>query len=111
MSILIKGMEMPENCRDCGIEQEGFWCGALDGYQNTRCFTNERREDCPLVEVPVDYDELLKAAQAMHTWIFLHSGNEKLAYKACGLSDEMNALLGYSGSYTVTISADKDGEQ
>ena len=52
MSIIIKGMEMPKNCRDCGIEQEGFWCGALDGYQNTRCFTNERREDCPLVELP-----------------------------------------------------------
>ena len=52
MEIYIKGMEMPKSCRDCGIEQEGFWCGALDGYQNTRCFTNERREDCPLVPVP-----------------------------------------------------------
>ena len=50
--IYIKGMGMPKSCRDCGIEQEGFWCGALDGYQNTRCFTNERREDCPLVPVP-----------------------------------------------------------
>ena len=49
------------------------------------------------------YDELLKAAQAMHTWIFLHSGNEELAYKACGLSDEMNAFLGYSGSLTLTL--------
>lgn len=52
MGVYIKGMEMPKSCRDCGIEQEGFWCGALDGYQNTRCFTNERREDCPLVHVP-----------------------------------------------------------
>jgi len=52
MGVYIKGMEMPKSCRDCGIEQEGFWCGALDGYQNTRCFTHERREDCPLVPVP-----------------------------------------------------------
>lgn len=52
MGVYIRGMEMPTSCRDCGIEQEGFWCGALDGYQNTRCFTNERREDCPLVPVP-----------------------------------------------------------
>lgn len=52
MGVYIKGMEMPKSCRDCGIEQEGFWCGALDGYQNTRCFTNERREDCPLIEIP-----------------------------------------------------------
>lgn len=63
--IYIKGMEMPESCRDCGIEQEGFWCGALDGYQNTRCFANERREDCPLISVPdhgrlIDADALLK---------------------------------------------------
>ena len=53
------------------------------------------------------YDELLKAARAMHTWIFLHSGNEKLAYKACGLSDEMNAFLGYLGSLTITVPADE----
>lgn len=49
------------------------------------------------------YDELLKAAQAMHTWIFLHSGNENMAYKACGLSDEMNAFLGYFGSSSFTV--------
>lgn len=65
MSVLITGMEMPKSCRDCGIEQEGFWCGALDGYQNTRCFTNERREDCPLVPVPphgrlIDADALME---------------------------------------------------
>ncbi len=71
--IYIKGMEMPTSCRDCGIEQEGFWCGALDGYQNTRCFTNERREDCPLTAVPdngglVDANRLIDIAlHLMHT--------------------------------------------
>ena len=65
MSVYIPGMEMPKSCRDCGIEQEGFWCGALEGYQNTRCFTNERREDCPLFPVPphgdlIDRDALMK---------------------------------------------------
>ena len=59
MSILIRNMEMPTSCRDCGIEQDGFWCGALDGYQNTRCFTNERREDCPLIEVPTPHGDLI----------------------------------------------------
>lgn len=50
------------------------------------------------------YDELLKAAQAMHTWIFLYSRDEKMAYKMCGLSDEMNVFLGYdSGSFTIPI--------
>ena len=61
--IYIPGMEMPKSCHDCGIEQEGFWCGVADGYKDTTCFSNERREDCPLVFVPdhgrlVDVDEV-----------------------------------------------------
>lgn len=51
MSVLIYGMEMPKSCRECAIEQEGFWCGAMPIYSDTTCFDNERREDCPLVEI------------------------------------------------------------
>jgi len=47
--------------------------------------------------------ELLKAARAMHTWIFLHTGDEQAAYDECHLSDEMNAALGYSGQFVATI--------
>lgn len=52
MSILIKGMEMPDDCKTCDLCQydDGFW-----GF----CFANDeriadegRREDCPLIEVP-----------------------------------------------------------
>ena len=46
-------------------------------------------------------EELLKAAKAMHTWIFLNSANEQAAYDECGLSDEMNAALGYCGAYEL----------
>lgn len=46
-------------------------------------------------------DELYKAALAMHTWIFLHTGDEQAAYDECRLSDEMNAALGYGGSFVV----------
>ena len=113
--ILIRGMEMPKSCFDCDCAEiygDGYFhCNRIGETFEEDDFRMTRHPDCPLIEVPIDYNELLKAAQAMHTWIFLHSGNEKLAYKACGLSDEMDALLGYSGSYTVTISADKDGEQ
>ena len=44
-------------------------------------------------------EELLKAGKAMHTWIFLNSGDEQAAYDECGLTDEMNAEFGYSGQY------------
>lgn len=43
------------------------------------------------------YKELLKAAKKMHTWIFLHTGDEQKAYDECGLSEDMNIALGYSG--------------
>ena len=46
-------------------------------------------------------EELMKAAKAMHTWIFLNSGDEQAAYDECGLSDEMNAMLGYGGQFVV----------
>ena len=46
-------------------------------------------------------EELLKVASAMHTWIFLNTGDEQKAYDECGLSDEMNAALGYSGQFVA----------
>lgn len=46
-------------------------------------------------------EELLKAAKAMHTWIFLNTGDEQAAYDECGLTDEMNGALGYSGQFVA----------
>lgn len=46
-------------------------------------------------------EELLHAAKKMHTWIFLHSYDEQDAYDECGLSDEMNAALGYGGQFEL----------
>ena len=46
-------------------------------------------------------EELLKVASAMHTWIFLNTGDEQAAYDECGLTDEMNAALGYSGQFVA----------
>lgn len=52
--------------------------------------------------------ELLKAARAMHTWIFLNTGDEQAAYDECKLSDEMNAMLGYGGQFVAE--PPKEGE-
>lgn len=62
MSVLIKGMEMPQDCGYCIFERhtsDGYEClinGTLTEYQ-------KRPDDCPLVPVPphgrlVDADEL-----------------------------------------------------
>lgn len=49
MSILIKGMEMPRHCGECGIE----WC---DRWKRLvvagMAIAKERPSDCPLVPVP-----------------------------------------------------------
>lgn len=54
-----------------------------------------------------DIEELLKAAKAMHTWIFLHTGDEQAAYDECGLTDEMNAMLGYGGQFVAKLPKEK----
>lgn len=53
-------------------------------------------------------EELLKAAKKMHTWIFLNTGDEQKAYDECGLSDEMNAALGYGGRFEIRAEPTKE---
>lgn len=55
----------------------------------------------PYLQAAEAIEELLKVASAMHTWIFLHTGDEQAAYDECGLTDEMNAELGYGGQFVV----------
>lgn len=49
------------------------------------------------------YRELLHAARLMHEWIFLHSADEEAAYTECGLTAEMNKLLGYGGMVVIEL--------
>lgn len=115
--IYIPGMEMPTSCRDCWIEQEGFWCGALDGYQNTRCFTNERREDCPLVPVPphgrlIDGDALKDAIDSTDWYHQAPSkdmvlGANSAEHQAWYKWQDINAAV-YNAP--TIIPADKEGE-
>lgn len=59
MSVLVKGMEMPRSCQECPCEQcyvnnYGYVicreCSLLH-KRSTMAFDNERREDCPLIEL------------------------------------------------------------
>lgn len=68
-------------------------------------------QDFPLMKDAADaIEELLKAAKKMHTWIFLHTGDEQKAYDECGLTDEMNAALGYGGQFTISVPKEERGE-
>ena len=51
MSVLIKGMEMPRNCRECGLYIDGA-CYAK-GYRDYRSIMDmSKPDDCPLIELP-----------------------------------------------------------
>lgn len=55
MTILIKGMEIPENCDDCFLGD--FYCEKcqhIDGYK----MAGSRPFDCPLIEVPTPHGRL-----------------------------------------------------
>lgn len=57
MSVLIKGMKMPEDCFSCPLKEEGF-CNITNAYAVR---INERNSDCPLVEIPETHGRLIDA--------------------------------------------------
>ena len=61
MSVIVKGMEMPKNCKDCPFSDHEAWC-LIPGDWRERyyCPNDERSEYCPLIEVEtVDQEELI----------------------------------------------------
>ena len=65
MSVIVKGMEMPESCYRCPMANDDFYlCGATEKYLEND--SEERRPDwCPLIELPphgrlIDADELVR---------------------------------------------------
>lgn len=56
MSILIRGMEMPKNCRECPFYYP-FICMARDENIAEDCNpVKSRDKDCPLIELPLHGD-------------------------------------------------------
>ena len=68
MSVIVKNMEMPKNCKDCPFSDHEAWC-LIPGDWRERyyCPDDERSEYCPLIELPphgrlIDADKLLEKA-------------------------------------------------
>ena len=67
MSILIKGMEMPKNCAECGVEWCERWKGLIIAGMS---IAKSRPSNCPFIEVPtphgrlIDADKLIKLVKA-----------------------------------------------
>ena len=58
MSLIIKGMEMPQSCIYCPCYKEYHKCGAVRGGTIQTSWT-KRPDNCPLVEVPTSHGDLI----------------------------------------------------
>ena len=70
MSILIKGMEMPDNCHVC-IAGYGGCCYLAPAEADGICPDNGRADFCPLIEIPkhgrlIDADSLCDGLVSNH---------------------------------------------
>lgn len=63
MSILIKGMEMPDSCYQCILydNRQAVCIKARRTYMNTSNSPSYRPDWCPLVEVPTPHGRLIDA--------------------------------------------------
>ncbi len=52
MSVILKGMEMPERCGSCFLRVGGC---------KQRIYMEQRPKDCPLVEIPTPHGRLIDA--------------------------------------------------
>lgn len=90
LSAMIATCDNHISCFECPQYED------CSGYKNTM-LSSEFEQTADALEA------LLKAARAMHLWIFNHSVDEQEAYDECGLSDEMNAELGYGGKLIIEM--------
>lgn len=75
MSVIIKGMEMPEKCQYCCLlryyhENGNIWCNANNALLRQGWYTEidiKRPETCPLVEIPEKHGRLIDVDDAMVT--------------------------------------------
>lgn len=60
MSVLVKGMKMPENCETCKYQTKGacFASGINKGTITIRRMDKERPDWCPLVEIKMPHGRL-----------------------------------------------------
>ena len=106
MSILIKGMEMPENCFECALQTDYGTCGFYSLYVEAghEVEINKRREDCPLIEVP----EVVLDDKCVLPSIIV-SGKQGFKCSSCSFGD-FDGFHGYKPKYCPNCGAKVEAE-
>lgn len=59
MSVLIKGMQIPENCMKCGL---------MCALRHFNILNDNRPDGCPLIELPEHHGRLIDADDMRNLW-------------------------------------------
>ena len=95
MSVLIKGMRVPENCSECPVALSGKYC-RINKTNATIRVIPIRPEHCPLVTLPdkhgklIDADELKKEFPKDTDWEYPVNTNEYV----CEMIDKAKPVIG-----------------
>lgn len=87
MSVLIKGMELPKSCKECGHALAKKYCMFLREYSIKfqrellkeipyERYAIERLPDCPLVAVPTPHGRLIDCERATFPTAFRYNTND-----------------------------------
>ena len=98
MSILIKGMEMPNSCGNCALRrcnENRTWCSVIGKYIDFDKEYDGRRSDCPLVEIPTPHSDLVDRNKLLAEYDRQHEGE---AGKARKIMEQANAVIEAEGS-------------
>lgn len=97
MSILIKGMNIPECCVLCSLfqsDEDGGFCRALKMYMYWDVIPNGRRKDCPIEMIVLDDEASVirckdcKAFSRIDTWQV--TKEHKMSTRSCSHGLSMN---------------------
>ena len=72
MSVLIKGMEMPERCGMCFLRV---------GDCKQRIYMEQRPKDCPLIEIPTPHGRLIDADELANKTFYSVTSAPYITYK------------------------------
>ena len=101
MSILIKGMEMPKHCGECGIEWCEKWKRLIIGGMS---IAKTRPSDCPLIEIPDGHGRLIDADALMNDGWTLNKQVMRMGGYA------IHEMPLDNPNVPIVIPTDKDGE-
>lgn len=106
MSVLIKGMEMPQSCSDCQLNYDQFACSVT----GTRWWSDtmvslgfdcdeERLQNCPLVKLPEHHGRLIDENEVRIVMNWLLTQPQRPTWNdTYNAIQEMNAVIEAEGA-------------